>query len=207
MTVTDPGALVVAAAAGLDPGLPYAAPSAAECDAGVAGLVRLAGGDVAGAGRLLEPLGFTVDDGTDADTGRPFAVAVAEAGATTLRRWGLYLADLSRPPRLSVAVPHPASDARTEELGLRLWRGVPGSVLAMATVHRAAASGDADHARATDTVFHRLWTRVLGPYGVPQVQPHGFADTSAPEQVAVSTGAGLVTPLAAAALTASNNSG
>jgi hypothetical protein len=198
MRTADVEALVRSVAAGLSPDQPYAHPSPAERDSGATGLTRLAGGDLDGAGRLLEPLGFTLDRGIDAASGRPFAVAVAEADDATTRRWGLYLVDLSAPPRLSVAVPHPASDVRTEELGLRLWRAVPGSVLAMATVHRDAAGRGADHARATETLFHRLWTGVLGPYGLPQVQPHGFADATAPEQVAVSTGTGLPTPAAAA---------
>jgi hypothetical protein len=198
MDTADPEALLASVAAGLSEGQPYVDPSPAERDVGATGLTRLAGGDLAGAGRLLEPLGFALERGTDAGSGKPFAVAVSETDRTTRRRWGLYLVDLSAPPRLNVAVPHPRSDAGTEELGLRLWRAVPGSVLAMATVHRDAAFGAADHARATGTLFHRLWTAVLGPYGLPQVQPHGFADTTAPEQVAVSTGTGLLTSLAAA---------
>jgi hypothetical protein len=198
MSTTDPGARVLAVAAGLSGDQPYADPSPDERAAGVTGLTRLAGGDLTGAGCLLEPLGFTLEGGIDAESGRPFALAVAETDAATRRRWGLYLVDLSAPPRLNVAVAHPRSDRRTEELGLRLWRAVPGSVLAMATVHRDAAGGTADHARATGTLFHGLWTGVLGPYGVPQLQPHGFADATAPEQVAVSTGAGLLTTAAVA---------
>jgi len=198
MNTVDPEALVLSVAARLAEDQPYADPSPAERDLGATGLTRLAGGDLGGAALLLEPLGFTLERGIDAASGKPFALAVAETDATTQRRWGLYLVDLSAPPRLSVAVPHPRSDAHTEELGFRLWRAVPGSVLAMATVHRDAVAGTADHARATGTLFHRLWTGVLGPYGVPQVQPHGFADVTAPEQVAVSTGTGLLTAVAVA---------
>ena len=83
-----------------------------------------------------------------------------------------------------------------EQLALRLWRALPGSMLAMAAVHRDAASETADHSQNTDSVFHHLWTNVLGPRGVPQVQIHGFRNTSAPEQVVVSTGAGPITPAA-----------
>ena len=66
----------------------------------------------------------------------------------------------------------------------------------MAAIHRNAADGTADHSQNTESVFHHLWTDVIGPRGVPQVQIHGFADATAPEQVVVSTGSGPVTPAA-----------
>jgi hypothetical protein len=76
-------------------------------------------------------------------------------------------------------------------------------MLAMAAVHRHAVvtgtmpAETADHSHNTDSVFHHLWTNVLGPRGVPQVQIHGFADVRAPDQqVVVSTGAGPITPAA-----------
>jgi hypothetical protein len=197
MDVDDLDATVSATASALRADQPYAEPAEHELAAGVAGLTRLAGGDVEGAAVLLAPLGFSVAAGTDALSGRGFALALAEGGPETSRRWGLFLADLTSPPRVSVAVPHPFADGLTEQLGLRLWRSVPGAVLAMATVHRDAAAATADHARATRTLFHRFWTDVLGPFGLPQVQLHGFADTTAAEQVVVSTGSGLVTPPAA----------
>ena len=63
---------------------------------------------------------------------------------------------------------------------------------------RAIGAGPAPPTRpaTTASVFHHLWTGVLGPRGVPQVQIHGFADATAPEQVVVSTGAGPATPAA-----------
>jgi hypothetical protein len=122
-------------------------------------------------------------------------MAVSETA--TARAWGLYLVDMSEPVRMFVAVPHPKSDADCEQLALRLWRAVPGSMLAVAAVHRHAAHDQADHARDTGSVFHHLWTAGLVPRGVPQIQIHGFADATAPEQAAVSTGAGPVSPAAA----------
>ena len=132
---------------------------------------------------------------TDPATGRRYGLAVS--AATGERAWGLYLVDLVEPLRLGIAVPHPKSDADCEQLALRLWRTVPGSMLALAAVHREAADGTADHARNLESVFHHAWTAVFGPRGVPQVQIHGFADTTATEQVVVSTGAG---PVSAAAV-------
>ena len=191
----DPAVTVTSVAAGVSPTQPYAEPSADErADAGN-GLARLAIGDLAGATTSLGRLGFTVTTDLDPATGRRYAMAVSETA--TPRPWGVYLVDLSEPLGLCVAVPHPKSDAVCEQLALRLWRAVPGSMLAMAAVHRRASSGAADHSQNTASVFHHLWTGVLGPRGVPQVQIHGFADTTAAEQTVVSTGAGPVTPAAA----------
>jgi hypothetical protein len=130
-------------------------------------LARLVIGDLAGARTLLSPLGFTITTDLDPATGWRYAMAVSETA--TARVWGLYLVDLSTPLGLCLAVPHPKSDAHCEQLALRLWRAVPGSMLAMAAVHRDASSGDADHSQNTASVFHHLWTTVLGPRGVPQV--------------------------------------
>lgn len=195
---TDPAVIVTTVASGVSAAQPYSDPTAAErLDAGV-GLARLAIGDLDGAAALLGPLGFTITADVDPTTGRSFALAVSETA--TPRPWGVYLVDLTRPLGLSVAVPHPKSDARCEQLALRLWRAVPGSMLAMAAVHRDASAGPggevADHSQNVASVFHHLWTAVLGPRGVPQVQIHGFRDSTATEQVVVSTGAGPVTPAA-----------
>jgi hypothetical protein len=190
----DPAVTVTAVAAGVSKDQAYVAPTDAErLDAGI-GLARLAICDLDGAAELLGPLGFTITEDVDPATGRRYALAVSEP--QTPRAWGLYLVDLTRPLGLCVAVPHPKSDALCEQLGLRLWRVAPGAMLAMAAVHRDAAEGTADHSQNTESVFHHLWTDVIGPRGVPQVQVHGFADATAPEQVVVSTGSGPVTPAA-----------
>lgn len=194
VAMVDPAITVTSVAAGVSRTQPYADPTAGErTDAGT-GLARMAIGDLAGAASVLGPLGFTITADVDPATGRHFALAVSETA--TARAWGLYLVDLSRPLGVCIAVPHPKSDAICEQLALRLWRGIPGSILAMSAVHRDAASGTADHAQNTASVFHHLWTAVLGPRGVPQVQIHGFADAHATEQVVVSTGAGPITPAA-----------
>jgi hypothetical protein len=190
----DPAVTVTSVAAGVSKDQAYIAPTDAErLDASI-GLARLAICDLDGAAELLGPLGFTVTTDVDPATGRRYALAVSET--QTARAWGLYLVDLTRPLGLCVAVPHPKSDALCEQLALRLWRATPGAMLAMAAVHRDAADGKADHSQNTESVFHHLWTDVIGPRGVPQVQVHGFADATAPEQVVVSTGSGPVTPAA-----------
>jgi hypothetical protein len=196
-TTIDPDVTLSSIVAAASPDERYADPTPAEREVGGVGLAHLAIGDVTGAAGLLEPLGFTVTAGVDAATGRRLAMAVSETGDTTKRRWGVYLIDLSAPLGLCVAVPHPRFDEGCELLALRLWRAVPGSMLAMASVHRNAAGGHADHARNSESMFHRLWAGFLGPRGVPQVQIHGFANSTAPEEVAVSVGVG---PLTAAAV-------
>ncbi len=192
----DPDVTLSSIVAAASPDERYADPTRAEREVGGVGLARLAIGDVTGAAGLLEPLGFTVAAGVDVATGRRLAMAVSETGNTTKRRWGVYIIDLSAPLGLCVAVPHPRSDERCELLALRLWRAVPGSMLAMASVHRNAAHGHADHAHNSESVFHRLWAGVLGPRGVPQVQIHGFANSTASEEVAVSVGVGPLTATA-----------
>jgi hypothetical protein len=181
-------------AAGVSKDQAYVAPTDDERLDACIGLARLAICDLDGAAELLGPLGFTVTTDVDPATGRRYALAVSET--QTPRAWGLYLVDLTRPLGLCVVVPHPKSDALCEQLALRLWRATPGAMLAMAAVHRDAAEGAADHSQNTESVFHHLWTDVIGPRGVPQVQVHGFADATAPEQVVVSTGSGPVTPAA-----------
>lgn len=194
----DPAEPVGAVAVGVSPEQPYAEPSAAELDAAVEGLDRLVRGDLGGADAVLGGLGFTVTADFDPVTWRPYALALSET--RTARAWGLYLVDLSEPRGLSIAVPHPKFDAVCERLALRLWRAVPGSVLAMPTVHRNALVGSgpdlADPARDTASVFHHLWTDLHGPSGLPQVQVHGFADLTAREEAVVSTGIGPPSALA-----------
>ncbi len=196
----DPGEMLAAVVGTVSGGSPYLEPAPRDRDVAVLGLARFMIGELTGARSLLEPLGFTVRDGVDPATGRRFAAATSETDETTARRWGLFLRDLSAPNRLGIAVPHPRSDTDCELLALRLWRAVPGSLLAMATVHRNARVGGtqelADQSRNPESIFHHLWTDVTGPRGVAQLQIHGFADATATEQVAVSTGIGPPTSLA-----------
>jgi hypothetical protein len=190
----DPATVITNAAAGVSARQPYRDPDDGERRAAEAGLAGLVVGDLTGAAEVLGALGFTITTDSDPVTGRGYAMAVSETG--TERAWGLYLTDTSAPPRLCVAVPHPKSDLRCEQLALRLWRAVPGGVLVMATVHRRANGGTADHAHNTASVFQGFWTGVAGPRGIPQVQIHGFGDATASEQVAVSVATGAVHPAA-----------
>ena len=133
-------------------------------------------------------LGFDTSAVTDPVTGRPYHLAVSRSGSE--RSWGALVVDLGAPASILVEVPHTRSDKRTEEVGLALFRAVPGSVLLIAGAHRRAADGRADVAHEPDSLFHALATH-LADRGLPQLQLHGYADDSAPgEQAVVSAGAG-----------------
>jgi hypothetical protein len=137
----------------------------------------------------FEKLGFTVRDGVDPATRRPYTIATADPG--TERAWGMYLIDRSAPPSLVVEVPHPAFDLRTELFGVDLFRRVPGAVLLVAGAHRKADDGKADVAHEEDSVFHVVAT-VLAGRRLPQVQLHGFHDQNLPStDIVLSSGATL----------------
>jgi hypothetical protein len=110
----------------------------------------------------LDELGFLVRDDS---------LAVQEPGAE--RAWGLYAIDRSAPPSLVVEAPHASSDLRTELIALELFRRTPGAILAVGGAHRRRE----DPAHDTGTVFHVV-TTLLARRGLPQVQLHGFNDTT-----------------------------
>ncbi|MBY8853378.1 hypothetical protein K7G98_36165, partial [Saccharothrix sp. MB29] len=68
-----------------------------------------------------------------------------------------------------------ANDLRTTEIGLDLFRRVPGAVLSVAGTHRRVAAGAGDAAHRTDSLFHAAAERHSRDR-VPQVQLHGFDD-------------------------------
>jgi hypothetical protein len=120
-------------------------------------------------------------------TGRPYGL-LTDPGDE--RAWGWYLVDRSAPVRLAVEVPHPNSDLRTEELGLALYRAVPGSTLLVAGTHRRVEDDAGDVAHRTDSMFHAVAAE-YADQGLPQVQLHGFHDDNLPDtDVVLSPGAG-----------------
>lgn len=153
----------------------YEPPDARQRRAFVEAVTAVGGSGSWEASDALRASDLTVDQGTDAQTGRPY-VAVASAPDAE-QGWGFYVVDTSRPTRLVVQVPHPANDLRTHEIGLALFRRVPGAVLAVAGTHRRAANGAGDAAHRTDSGFHAL-AEEHSARGLPQVQLHGFADES-----------------------------
>ncbi|GLV86192.1 hypothetical protein Slala03_58810 [Streptomyces lavendulae subsp. lavendulae] len=188
----------------------YRVPTPAERDAVMEGVSALFDGNVDKARARLADVDYRLDTFTDGPGGRRFA-EVADAAArpgSANRGWGRVYVDLGAPPHWSVQVPHPIADQDTERLGAQVLRGAPGGVMVLAGAHRkagsgsgadtggaeeedTAASGDvADMAHRTDSVFHAVVTE-LTRRGLPGIQLHGFADSSAPAVGAVvSTGSG-----------------
>ena len=155
---------------------PYREPSAAESADAVMGLWRMLGDGHAET--LLGPLGFTVISDVDAVTGRPIVLAFSESPPGK-RAWAGVLVDTSMPVQVVIGCPHPVADKATERLGLALWQRIPGSLLLVAGAHRRADGGRADPRDNPGSLFHQLAVALLDT-GLPHVQLHGFADTSAP---------------------------
>lgn len=148
---------------------------------------RLIDGDTGAAQDEFESLGVTVGHIHDAPSQRDCVVASAEVD--TDRTWGMIVLDPgSGTPDVLIEVPHPRSDLHTEQIGLALFRAVPGSALLIAGAHRRAAGGKADVAHQSDSLFAAVADE-LGQRGSYPVQLHGFADKSMPEaDVVISTG-------------------
>lgn len=194
----------------------YRTPTRAEREILMEGVSALFEGNVDKARTRLADVDYRLDTFTDEPGGRRFAEVAEVADAASRpgsanRGWGRVYVDLGGPPRWSVQVPHPIADQDTERLGAEVLRGAPGGVMVLAGAHRraaagsdegaeagggsgegedAAASGDAaDMAHRTDSVFHAVVAE-LTRRGLPGIQLHGFADSSAAAGAVVSTGAG-----------------
>ncbi|MCE7002229.1 hypothetical protein LWC34_05215 [Kibdelosporangium philippinense] len=176
--VSRPAELLAEFTSGLRPDGPYRAPTSEERDIAELGFASLLAGLVPWfATGHLRSLGFSVEHGVDTATGRPYLAIVNEPGSE--RAWGMYMIDLSAAVRLAIEVPHPNSDLRTEQMGLELFRRIPGSILMVAGAHRDAADKAADVAHRKDSIFHIVATR-FADRGLPQVQLHGFGDATLP---------------------------
>lgn len=143
----------------------------------------------------LTSLGFTITSGVDTISRRKFILAVNEFG--TSRCWGAYLFDPDYPMSLVIQNPHTVTDGNSELISIGVWRKVQGACVCFSGVHRnviapAMVSNPAvvlaDHSDRDDTIFHNFCLQ-YGDLGIPQVQFHGYADTSAPTfQCVISTG-------------------
>ena len=187
----DPAARIQEHASRLVASGPYRPPSTEERQAAVAGFGLLLKGapEIERATTALAPLGLTTTTGKDPGTGRRYILVENEPD--TVRAWGTVLIDLSVPPRLVIEVPHPKSDRRTEQLGVELFRRVPGSVLLIAGAHRRAAHGIADVAHREESLFHALAV-AFAAHQLPQLQLHGFHNDSLEDtDVVISAGAGV----------------
>jgi hypothetical protein len=142
----------------------------------------------------FDRLGMDASAGTDTASGRAYRTAVSRPGAR--RSWGAVVVDRGAAASVLVEVPHPRTDLRTEEMGLVLFRAVPGAVLLVAGAHRRAGGGRADVAHESGSLFHAVATH-LGRSGLPELQLHGFHDDSLPGfDAVISPGAGRAGDLA-----------
>ncbi|MER7395060.1 hypothetical protein ABT381_06045 [Streptomyces sp. NPDC000151] len=177
---------------GFSPAGGYVRPERAQRRAVAAGVGLLLDGRRDAARARLADAGYTVRTLTDRATGRQYAeVADRDRGSEAERGWGRVYVDLEAPARWSVQVPHPVADQDTERLGVGVLLAARGGVLVLAGAHRDAGSGDrADVAHHRDTVFDAVCAELVRR-GLPGLQIHGFADSSAPEyDVIASTGRG-----------------
>ncbi|WP_280888292.1 hypothetical protein [Streptomyces sp. LBL] len=174
------------------PGQGYRPPRRADRTAIAEGVGLLLDGHREKAEQVLSSHDFTVRTLFDRVSEHRYAeVADRADAAVTPRGWGRIYVDLDHPARWSVQVPHPVADHGTEQLGVRVLRDSPGGVMVLAGAHRKAGRGDsADVAHRRDTVFYAVCAELVRR-GVPGVQLHGMAASSAPGyDVVASTGAG-----------------
>lgn len=171
----------------LDPDGRYRHPTRDERSQAVTATDRLLTGDPAAAS--FDHLGMDTSVAVDPATGRRYALAASRA--ETERAWGLLVIDLTAPPvDLLLEVPHPVADQDTEQIGLALFRAIPGAALLVAGAHRRAAARAADVAHQPKSLFHALATH-LADRGLAQLQLHGFHDDSLPDhQIVISASAG-----------------
>ncbi|MGV0745179.1 hypothetical protein [Mycolicibacterium sp. XJ870] len=179
---------VTALAQRLHPGQRYRGVTETEVRQGITAVEHLMSGDVGAAGTDFGKLGFTLERIHDEPSRRDCILAAAEMD--TDRAWGLLIiAPGTGPPDVLIEVPHPRADRDTEQIGLAVFRAVPGSALLIAGAHRRAAGGAADVAHQRDSLFGAL-ADTLAERGSFQLQLHGFADDSLRGKDAViSTGA------------------
>lgn len=177
----DPASIVTDFVTQLKPTAPYRDPTAAERKAARDAVDLLLNGasGLEEAVRLLETTGYTARVATDPQTGRRYAMFVTEADSDSA--WGMLLVDLSGEIELAIEVPHPNSDLQTEDVGLRLFRAVPGSMLVVAGAHRRAGGDRADAAHNADGMFQVVTSRFARRH-LNQIQLHGFADQSLPDE-------------------------
>jgi hypothetical protein len=166
-------------AAALSSDAPYRPPTVREGETAMSALIPLltGGKDTQSELKTLTPLGFTLTSGIDSATGRRFTLAASQPGDE--RGWGLYIGDYGARTRQVIEVPHPNFDLATEILGVQLYRALPGSAVLVAGAHRRAANGTADVAHNTNSLFNLVATE-LARKGLPQIQLHGFDNSSLP---------------------------
>ncbi|MEW6280274.1 MAG: hypothetical protein AB1758_16720 [Candidatus Eremiobacterota bacterium] len=147
-------------------------------------------GGLAEAERQARELGLRVDT-LSADTGRYLVLRECQP-----RGWGTAVFRCGSDSGLVVQVPHPLSDYRTPELGLRMFERSGAEVYLLAGANRynrSEPSPDQPHRRLSDaahssrTFFHAAHQGVVEP-GDTVLQLHGFDDRPGDPAVVLSDG-------------------
>lgn len=142
----------------------------------------------------LSDLGFDITRGWDAVSQRYVTMIANRPGE---RAWGAYIRDKAQ-LRLQLQVPHIKADNSTELMGLDIWRRVPGTLLLLSGTHRTDSThtNPRDVAWQTGSMFHKV---AVAYKSLPQVQIHGYANSSQPDfDVVVATGSAPTNDLAEA---------
>ncbi len=144
-------------------------------------------GRVAGADALLNQYGYDVyrvRSSVSGDTLVVFRERAPGGGLDVPRGWGTYIFNTSPTARRAdIHVNHPISDLNTEDIGADLYQDCRCRWLFIAGAERDANHTDpllqSDMARVTNSVFHRMYTRVAAA-NVRTVSVHGFRHANNP---------------------------
>jgi hypothetical protein len=147
------------------------------------------------AAALARPLGYGVVRYRDIDSGRTLVLLIERR--VPRRGWGLYVHSPGSRSRLIVEVAHPASDVKSERVGVETFRSARAADLFVAGALRDEEPNDsADVAHNGKSAFEAVHRAALAP-GWTVLQPHGFDSARRGDQygeIVVSSG-GLPTEL------------
>jgi hypothetical protein len=146
-------------------------------------------GRVAGADALLNQYGYDVyrvRSSVTNDTLVVFRERAPAGGLDVPRGWGTYIFNTSATARRAdIHVNHPISDLNTEDIAADLYEDCRCRWLFIAGAERDANDTDprlqSDMARVTNSVFHRMYTRVAAA-NARTVSVHGFRHANAENQ-------------------------
>ena len=163
----------------------YVVPTAAELEVWRLAIDAVSAGDVATADSLLDGYAYDVVRIVESTTGDTLTVMRERipAGGDVARGWGTYVFNPSADARADIHVNHPVDDQHSEDVAGDLYRSCGCRWLLMAGARRDANAGEvADMARATNSVFHRVHTRVAAA-GTRALSIHGFRIENHPDEL------------------------
>jgi hypothetical protein len=151
---------------------PYVEPRAGQATRLAAAFRFMQAGKLRRASALVDALGYEVVRFVDRDSRQ--TVLVLRERAPRKHGWGMYVHAPRSTSNLVVEVTHPASDIKSERVGVETFLRTRARDLLVAGAKRDAAEGDkADVAHYGNTVFEAIHRRVVKSDEVV-LQPHGF---------------------------------